>query len=205
MDFFNLKFDNSTSSIKTDLDEFKVYAHENESLMDHINKTSLIFNSIIDEDVLFNFYNKFLENDLINLSFDMFKSIIVDSINYHDIGKISYNFQINRLNKDNPVILSEQNNFLKENNFDNFLNDLTPLHSFTSSIVFLLKYKEILEEMLLFLDRVDSEGTVFRSNHASNYLPLAGTLNADIPVMQSAIRRAMQSGYHRLFQEYGDL
>ena len=146
MDFFNLKFDNSTSSIKSDLDEFKVYAHENESLMDHINKTSLIFNSIIDEDVLFNFYNKFLENNLINLSFDMFKSIIVDSINYHDIGKISYNFQINRLNKDNPVIRSEQNTFLKDNNFDNFLNDLTPLHSFTSSIVFLLKYKEILEE-----------------------------------------------------------
>ena len=65
--------------------------------------------------------------------------------------------------------------------------------------------REILEEMILFLDHVDSEGTVFRSNHASNYLPLAGTLNADIPVMQSAIRRAMQSGYHRLFREYGDL
>ena len=55
--------------------------------------------------------------------------------------------------------------------------------------------REILEEMILFLDHVDSEGTVFRSNHASNYLPLAGTLNADIPRMRMAIQRAMETGY----------
>lgn len=34
-------------------------------------------------------------------------------------------------------------------------------------------------ECRLFLEHVDSEGSIFRSNHASNYLPLAGTLNAD--------------------------
>lgn len=146
MDFFNLKFDDNTSSIKSDFDEFKVYAHENESLIDHMNKTLLIFNSIIADEVILNFYNKFFENNLINLSFDEFKLIIDDSIRYHDIGKLSYNFQIKRLNKHNPDILNEQNSFLKDNNFVDFLDDLTPLHSFTSSIVFLLKYKEILEE-----------------------------------------------------------
>ena len=65
--------------------------------------------------------------------------------------------------------------------------------------------REILEEMILFLEHVDSEGTVFRSNHASNYLPLAGTLNADIPNMKRAIQRVMETGYHRPFREYGDL
>lgn len=38
---------------------------------------------------------------------------------------------------------------------------------------------QILEEMKIFLENVDSEGTVFRSNHASNYVLLAGTLNRD--------------------------
>jgi len=65
--------------------------------------------------------------------------------------------------------------------------------------------REILEEMILFLENVDSEGTVFRSNHASNYLPLAGTLNGDIPGLLSAVRHALEHGYRRPFREYGDL
>lgn len=43
----------------------------------------------------------------------------------------------------------------------------------------LLTPDEVMEELLLFLSHTDSEGTVFRSNHASNYLALAGTFNAD--------------------------
>jgi len=43
----------------------------------------------------------------------------------------------------------------------------------------LLSPDEVMEELLLFLSHTDSEGTVFRSNHASNYLALAGTFNAD--------------------------
>lgn len=39
--------------------------------------------------------------------------------------------------------------------------------------------EEILYEMRLFLEEVDSEGTIFRSNHASNYVLLKGTLNKD--------------------------
>jgi hypothetical protein len=37
--------------------------------------------------------------------------------------------------------------------------------------------------MELFLNRVDSPGTIFRANHASNYILLKGTLNGDIPEM----------------------
>lgn len=42
---------------------------------------------------------------------------------------------------------------------------------------------ELAAETRLLLSHMDSEGSVFRSNHASNYVVLAGTLNADIPAM----------------------
>ncbi len=47
----------------------------------------------------------------------------------------------------------------------------------------LLEPEDVVEEMRLFLQNVDSEGTVFRSNHASNYIMLRGDLNRDIPQM----------------------
>ena len=43
----------------------------------------------------------------------------------------------------------------------------------------ILKPLDIIEEMRLFITNVDSDGTVFRSNHASNYIPLSGKLNQD--------------------------
>lgn len=51
----------------------------------------------------------------------------------------------------------------------------------------LLNPVEIANEMELFLKHVDSEGTIFRANHASNYMMLKGTLNRDIPYMLSEI------------------
>lgn len=47
----------------------------------------------------------------------------------------------------------------------------------------LLRPEEVVDEMELFLNRVDSPGSVFRANHASNYILLKGTLNDDIPKM----------------------
>ena len=41
------------------------------------------------------------------------------------------------------------------------------------------KPMELIRETRLFLSEIDSPGSVFRSNHASNYLVLAGTLNQD--------------------------
>ena len=56
----------------------------------------------------------------------------------------------------------------------------TPLESWVKNGEFtLLSPLEVLKETELFLQQVDSEGTVFRANHASNYLALAGTLNED--------------------------
>ena len=42
----------------------------------------------------------------------------------------------------------------------------------------------------LLVEQLDSPGSVFRMNHASNYLDLRGTLNADKDAMLAAIRRA---------------
>ena len=47
----------------------------------------------------------------------------------------------------------------------------------------LLRPEEVLGEMRLFLEHVDSPGTIFRANHASNYVNLRGVLNRDIPDM----------------------
>ncbi len=61
----------------------------------------------------------------------------------------------------------------------------------------LLTPAEVLEEMRLFLQHVDSEGTVFRSNHASNYITLRGTLNGDIPAMLSYLDQVEEREKYR--------
>ena len=53
---------------------------------------------------------------------------------------------------------------------------------------------EILQETALLLDHIDSEGSVFRMNHASNYLVLKGTLNQD----KDAMLRAIDAAEHNL-------
>ena len=65
----------------------------------------------------------------------------------------------------------------------------------------LLTPEEILGETRLILQNCDCEGAVFRSNHASNYLPLAGTLNRDRDKLISMIDRALE-GKTNLRPEY---
>ncbi len=55
-----------------------------------------------------------------------------------------------------------------------------------------LSAEEILAEIKLILQNCDCEGSVFRANHASNYLPLSGTLNADKERLISLIDSALQ-------------
>jgi len=50
----------------------------------------------------------------------------------------------------------------------------------------------IAAETLLLLENLDSEGSVFRSNHASNYLGLKGTLNEDLEAMKGVLREALR-------------
>jgi radical SAM superfamily enzyme YgiQ (UPF0313 family) len=61
----------------------------------------------------------------------------------------------------------------------------------------LLGPHDVLEEMKLFIENVDSEGTVFRANHASNYVPLKGTFNKDNELMLKQIEAAEKAGNFR--------
>lgn len=62
---------------------------------------------------------------------------------------------------------------------------------------------EIMEEMTLFLNNVDSEGTVFRANHASNYLVLKGTLNKDKEKLLQTVEEAKKTNNYRNWVELG--
>ena len=68
----------------------------------------------------------------------------------------------------------------------------TPLEGWVRNGEFtLLSPLEVLKETELPLQQVDSEGTVFRANHASNYLTLKGTLNGDREVLLGQIGAAL--------------
>ncbi|WP_409227290.1 radical SAM protein [Gudongella sp. SC589] len=58
----------------------------------------------------------------------------------------------------------------------------------------LLTPYEIAQETLLMLKNLDSPGCVFRSNHASNYVALKGTLNRDRDEMISTLQNALVDG-----------
>jgi radical SAM superfamily enzyme YgiQ (UPF0313 family) len=69
----------------------------------------------------------------------------------------------------------------------------TPLEQWVSAGDFtLLTADEVLKETELLLQSIDSPGSVFRMNHASNYLSLKGTLNADIPAMLAQIEAGLR-------------
>ena len=67
----------------------------------------------------------------------------------------------------------------------------TPLYDWVQDGSFrLLDRTQVLEETRLLVDALDSPGSVFRMNHASNYLSLRGTLNEDKARMLSEIAQA---------------
>ena len=69
----------------------------------------------------------------------------------------------------------------------------TPLYEWVQNgELTLLSPVELAQETRVILEHIDSEGSVFRSNHASNYLPLAGTLNADRQMLLDRIDAALR-------------
>ena len=67
----------------------------------------------------------------------------------------------------------------------------TPLYDWVHDGSFkLLTQQQVLQETRLMVERLDSPGSVFRMNHASNYLVLKGTLNGDQAAMLAEIDRA---------------
>lgn len=71
----------------------------------------------------------------------------------------------------------------------------TPLYDWVRDGSFhLLTQPQVLEETRLLVEHLDSPGSVFRMNHASNYLVLKGTLNGD----QQAMLRTIDAAEHDL-------
>jgi hypothetical protein len=72
----------------------------------------------------------------------------------------------------------------------------TPLHRQWQDGAFELLEPEVLlrelHQILLHLDGLS--GCIFRTNHASNYLPLAGTLPKDKPRLLETLQAAMRRG-----------
>lgn len=69
----------------------------------------------------------------------------------------------------------------------------TPLHDWIESGEFqMMDPQQLMTETRLFLEHIDAEGSVFRSNHASNYLPLGGTLNRDRDALIHTIDEALE-------------
>lgn len=56
----------------------------------------------------------------------------------------------------------------------------------------LLNPQEVMEEMKIFIENVNVENTVFRSNHASNYVSLKGTLPLDKERILNTINSALK-------------
>lgn len=61
---------------------------------------------------------------------------------------------------------------------------------------YLMNPVEIARETLTLLEHIDAEGSVFRANHASNYVNLAGTLNRDREAMCRKLREALEGKVH---------
>ena len=150
MDILDLKYDFKSSSIDLDEDTFFIYAHTKEFLNEHLLKTMYVFENLIDENIINHFYKTFQDNNLINLSFDEFWDIIMSCVYFHDIGKISFNFQINRLNSKNEQGII-QKDILKKHGLYADVDCLTADHSLTSSLNFLSKYEPIFENNKIFL------------------------------------------------------
>ena len=71
----------------------------------------------------------------------------------------------------------------------------TPLYDWVRDGNFqLLTQPQVLEETRLLVENLDSPGSVFRMNHASNYLVLKGTLNQD----KEAMLRTIDAAEHDL-------
>lgn len=68
----------------------------------------------------------------------------------------------------------------------------TPLYDWVRAGQFqLLTTHQVLEETKLLVEQLDTPGSVFRMNHASNYLNLRGTLNQDREAMLAEVQRAL--------------
>lgn len=130
MDLSDLKYDLNNSYFYTNGDKIKILAHDDELLNEHITKTKIIFDRLLDTTLLKSFYDYFYQQKYINVNYDDFKRYLYKMIDFHDIAKISFNFQVDRLKNDDVVKV------LKKYDLDKFIGLIEPKHSFISSLLY---------------------------------------------------------------------
>ncbi len=82
-----------------------------------------------------------------------------------------------------------------------FMRGDTPLkREYEAGRFQILTPEEIMAETMLMLQNIDSQGTVLRSNHVSNYVVLNGTLNKDREKMIADLKEALAN--HEFRSEY---
>jgi CRISPR-associated endonuclease/helicase Cas3 len=130
MDLTDLKYNITHSYFKINEDKFKVLAHSNELLDEHISKTKLIFDRIVNTELLCDFYNYFYQQKYIDVDYENFLKYLYKMVDFHDIAKISFNFQVNRLKN---AYVTE---ILQKYGLDNIIGSIESKHSHISSLLY---------------------------------------------------------------------
>lgn len=130
MDILDLRYNWTNSCFDINEDRIDILAHTNELLDEHISKTKLIFSRILNIDLIRGYYNYFYKQKYINIDYEFFLKYVYKMVDFHDIAKISFNFQINRLK--NTKIME----ILEKYDLDKYIEFMEANHSYISSLLY---------------------------------------------------------------------
>lgn len=130
MDITDLNYNQAVSRFEIGNEQMLMWAHPNELLHEHINKTKLLFHNLMDEDLIKHFYEYFKAQNYLNIDYDLFKEILNKMLDFHDSAKISFNFQLKRLKNHNIL------KTLKKYELDKFVDLIEIKHSYVSSLLY---------------------------------------------------------------------
>lgn len=136
---YSTRYDFNKSCIILNNNEFEIYAHPNELLHEHSYKTWIIFKELLDESVLTSFYSFFNKKNYLDMNKDEFLDILKVFIYYHDIGKVSFSFQIKKLTKKDTEDRTRRYSQLKSiyGDLTNNLLNMDSKHSFYGYYLFM--------------------------------------------------------------------
>ena len=130
MDIFDLRYDELNSCFNLGEERIEVWAHDHEFLGDHILKTKIIFNKLLNDELIKDFYEYFYNQEYLDIKYEEFLEYLLKMVEFHDIGKISFNFQINRVKNSNIL------NMLEKYGLNEHITQIDADHSFSSSLLY---------------------------------------------------------------------
>jgi CRISPR-associated endonuclease/helicase Cas3 len=130
MDITDLRYDKTKSTFKIGNDEILMWAHPNEPLQEHVNKTKVLFEKFIDQNIIKRFYEHFQTQGYLNISYSMFQDVLYKMVDFHDAAKISFNFQLKRLKNLQMV------ETLKKQDLEEYIDLVEIKHSYVSSLLY---------------------------------------------------------------------